>query len=269
MNKINKKELDWLTLATIKDCEEGLFFYKEKDIIVGFYSYEVNNQTLSILIYVYEKYFNQNIEDKIYEEVINKVRKEKYNKISVEFLDNKNKVNFYENKGFKINYISVKMILELNKIDSNLIDKITNTETNIIEKYNDCYFDEVNKVASDAFYSVLKDNNLKPYRSSWSQSYREWLNSSELDCFVIKENKEIAGFSCIKGNEIDKVLVNPKYQKRGYGKLLTIHAIKFIINKGYDNMYLYRLINNPTADKIYKSLGFISIGNIVVMEKKL
>ncbi len=93
-------------------------------------------------------------------------------------------------------------------------------------------------------------------KGGWLDSY--CTNDSQ-HCFVAKIDDEILGlflFITQKENEF-RVLINPNYLSKGYGKALTAKALELAFNElAFKEVSLIVRQNHPIAINLYKKLGF-------------
>ena len=100
-------------------------------------------------------------------------------------------------------------------------------------------------------------------KGGWIESY---CDTDESHCFIAKENDSIIGiffFIVSKSNEF-RILINPDFLNKGYGKELTKKALEI----GFEqlNMKEISLIvrkNHHIAITLYKKIGFITTGETV------
>lgn len=97
-------------------------------------------------------------------------------------------------------------------------------------------------------YAIEKDGWLDSYCTNDSQY-----------CFVAKLDDEILGmFLFIIENENEfRVLINPNFLNKGYGKTLTSKALELAFNDlKFKEVSLIVRQNHPVAINLYKKLGF-------------
>ena len=70
---------------------------------------------------------------------------------------------------------------------------------------------------NECFYEMRKTLNIEPY--NFLNNY-EQIKEKSKDIYLLVENEEIIGSIACYGNEIDDLIVNKKFQHKGYGKLL-------------------------------------------------
>ena len=93
----------------------------------------------------------------------------------------------------------------------------------------------------------------------WHKNVQE--NAVKL--FVLEENKEVIGFSCIgssrdsevKGMELYAIYLDPAHQRKGKGTIFWNELEKFVRNKAY-SVYLWVLKKNSGARAFYERNGF-------------
>jgi RimJ/RimL family protein N-acetyltransferase len=80
--------------------------------------------------------------------------------------------------------------------------------------------------------------------------------------FVQMEDKVIVGLLVLdidpKKNvyNIDIIIIDEKYQNRGYGKLMVQWAVEYLKDKGAKKLTIGVSRANPSAIKVYKNAGF-------------
>lgn len=83
------------------------------------------------------------------------------------------------------------------------------------------------------------------------------------DIYLLLDNQEIIGSVACYGNEIDDLMVNKKYQRKGYGKQLLLWGMQRIRQINDEPITLHVAEWNKDALSLYKKLGF----EIVSIEK--
>ena len=73
---------------------------------------------------------------------------------------------------------------------------------------------------------------------------------------MLINNTEIIGSVACYGNEIDNLIVNKKYQHKGYGKQLLLWGMQHIRNKNNEPIVLHVAEWNKDALMLYKKIGF-------------
>ncbi len=105
--------------------------------------------------------------------------------------------------------------------------------------------------------------------SPWSESsFLNELRNEVSYSFVAKveiEGREIvAGYIIfwIVGSEahILNIAVHPRFRRRGIGKKLLLHALKYSLIKGVEDVYLEVRVSNIPAIRLYEALGFVQLG---------
>ena len=85
-------------------------------------------------------------------------------------------------------------------------------------------------------------------------------------CYSVKDKELLIGlFMFIEKNDNEfRVLVNPSYLNKGYGKLITKNALDFAFKELLlSSVSLIVRKNHPIAINLYKKLGFIKVGETV------
>jgi ribosomal protein S18 acetylase RimI-like enzyme len=81
---------------------------------------------------------------------------------------------------------------------------------------------------------------------------------------VLREDNKVAGFAAyymepVKQGRLLFMAVGHKFRGKGYGKILTQHAMKELFKMGADHLALWTRVDNLPAQKIYKELGFVEV----------
>ncbi len=78
--------------------------------------------------------------------------------------------------------------------------------------------------------------------------------------FVLEDNGKIIGYVMAdeERNLIVSIAVHPEYRRKGYGKMLMEHVLKFMRGK----VILQVRKSNEAAINFYKKLGFRRVGEI-------
>ena len=121
------------------------------------------------------------------------------------------------------------------------------------------YFDVYMKIYNACFYDMRKALEIKPYDFLYSYSQ---IAEKIQDIYLLMEEEEIIGSVACYGNEVDDLIVNPVYQKRGYGKQLLLWAMEQIREKNQDPITLHVAEWNQHAVALYRKMGF-EVTNVI------
>lgn len=129
-----------------------------------------------------------------------------------------------------------------------------------IEKTNICctpfeqkYFLQYMKIYNACFYEMRKSLDIEPY--NFLCDYNQILEKSK-DIFLLVSREEIIGSVACYGNEIDDLIVNKKFQNKGYGKQLLLWGMSHIRQASNDPILLHVAKWNEKALMLYKKVGF-------------
>lgn len=90
-----------------------------------------------------------------------------------------------------------------------------------------------------------------------------WIDSYFSECYICKKEEDILGLFFLiaqKNNEF-RVLINPEFLNKGYGKKILNEAIDMAFNKlKLDEISLIVRKNHPIAINLYKSVDFKVVG---------
>lgn len=133
-----------------------------------------------------------------------------------------------------------------------IIDFIAKTEVSCIP-IEDKYFQDYMRIYNECFYEMRKALEIKPY--DFLHSYKQIVEKMK-DIYLLVEHDEIIGSVACYGNEIDDLIVNPKYQQKGYGKQLLLWGMGLIRQRNTEPITLHVAEWNKNALKLYKNVGF-------------
>ena len=83
------------------------------------------------------------------------------------------------------------------------------------------------------------------------------------------EGEEIIGFAQIDGAEFSSVSIKLTHQGKGLGKEFTKFLVNRILEQGDETPYLYCIVGNDKAHKLYESLGFQEVSCNAYAEKMI
>ncbi len=93
------------------------------------------------------------------------------------------------------------------------------------------YFQQYMKIYNACFYEMRKSLDIKPY--DFLSDY-EQIREKSKDIFLLISETEIIGSVACYGSEIDDLIVNRKFQHKGYGKQLLLWGM---------NLFRYMSLN--------------------------
>ena len=115
------------------------------------------------------------------------------------------------------------------------------------------YFEEYMNIYNECFYPMRKALEIEPY--NFLNNY-EQIEDKINNIYLLVENGEIVGSVACYGNEIDDLIVNKKYQHRGYGKQLLLWGLQNIRKINNEPITLHVAEWNNDALLLYKRVGF-------------
>lgn len=115
------------------------------------------------------------------------------------------------------------------------------------------YFQEYMKIYNACFYEMRKALDIKPYNFL---STFEQISEKSKDMFLLVSEEEIMGSIVCKGSEIDDLIVNKKFQSKGYGKQLLLWGMNHIRQYSNDPISLHVAKWNEKAKALYEKVGF-------------
>ena len=115
------------------------------------------------------------------------------------------------------------------------------------------YFEEYKRIYNECFYDMRKALDIEPYDFLHDH---EQIVDKVADIYLLVDNEEIIGSVACYGNEIDDLIVNPGFQRQGYGKQLLLWAIQHIREGSNEPITLHVAAWNQGAIMLYERCGF-------------
>ena len=115
------------------------------------------------------------------------------------------------------------------------------------------YFEEYKRIYNECFYDMRKALEIEPY--NFLDNY-EQIKEKVYNIYLLVDNEEIIGSVACYGNEIDDLIVNKRFQQKGYGKQLLLWAMECIRKRSDEPITLHVAEWNENALGLYKKVGF-------------
>lgn len=262
--KIASKELTNFERNAIVEIQEisKKFVVWDDGGINGFaYAIETNkeNRKWNIQLYVEPHERRKGIGTLLYQEVEECIQREKPSiMVSEARADLDDPSNFYVKFGFKKWYGSPEM--HYGGATQPVVDMK-------FISYEDKYYEQFTKCRQDCFYEIRKDNDIKPYIIPQSGEDRGFILAEREHIFLTFDGEHLIGAITIKDGYLDRIMVSPTYQGKGFGKKITQFGINQVIKEGELLVHLSYMEGNKTAERLYNSLGFETVQVTYVYRK--
>ena len=128
--------------------------------------------------------------------------------------------------------------------------------------FDEKYYKQYKNVINDCFYEMRKALNIKPY-DKHSNSLVELAMLKE-STFLLLDGDVIICAVSFFGNELGNVVVNPQYQRQGYGRKLMEFALQHMQKRGDSPIKLMVNTSNRSAIALYSLLGFEVMKEIAI-----
>lgn len=119
--------------------------------------------------------------------------------------------------------------------------------------FEEQYFQAYMSIYNECFFEMRKTLDIEPY--NFLSDYEQIVEKIK-DIYLLVENREIIGSVACYGNEIDDLVVNKKFQHKGYGKQLLLWGMQCIRKKNNEPIILHVAEWNKDALMLYKKIGF-------------
>lgn len=115
------------------------------------------------------------------------------------------------------------------------------------------YWNEYMRIYNECFYEMRADLEIEPFNfySDYSQ-----MKDKTNDTFLYLQNGVIIGAVSCYGHELDDLIVNPSFQRQGFGQKLLLWGMNHIKEQGYDEIMLHVAEWNRHAMTLYFKTGF-------------
>lgn len=246
-------------LIGIENGDNKLFVYDDSEI-KGFVCLEVRDEETkkwNIELYVKPQERRKGIGTALYNKA-NNYLKEKYpNQLITEFrVDSDDPTNFFKKLGYKKWYAYHEMHYKGGFQPHTDIEFLP---------YEDKYYEQYAKCRQDCFYELRKENDIQPYIyfQLGEQDRENNLKRRDNIYIALKDGQIIASFD-LKEGYLDRIIVPPTHQGKGFGKQATKFAINKALSQNAKLIHLTVLDWNIKAMNLYKSLGFEIVETINV-----
>ena len=115
------------------------------------------------------------------------------------------------------------------------------------------FFEDYMRIYNECFYEMRKSLDIQPY--NFLNDYKQIVDKFK-DIYLLINQGEIIGLIACYGNEIDDLIVNKKFQHKGYGKQFLLWAIQHIREKSNEPITLHVAEWNNNALMLYQKVGF-------------
>lgn len=109
------------------------------------------------------------------------------------------------------------------------------------------------KIYNACFYEMRKSLDIEPY--NFLSDYKQ-IREKCKDIFLLISEEEMIGSVACYGNEIDDLIVNQKFQNKGYGKQLLLWGMNHIRQNSNEPILLHVAKWNEKAFMLYEKVGF-------------
>ncbi len=115
------------------------------------------------------------------------------------------------------------------------------------------YFQQYMKIYNACFYEMRKSLDIEPY--DFLSDYKQ-IGEKSKDIFLLVSGEEMIGSVACYGSEIDDLIVNQKFQNKGYGKQILLWGMNRIRQISNEPVLLHVAKWNEKAIRLYEKVGF-------------
>ncbi len=124
--------------------------------------------------------------------------------------------------------------------------------------YSTEYKNKYKQVYNDCYHEMREKLDKKPYDFIQDDTF---FHTGMESVYLLLDNGEIIGSVALKGEEIDDLIVNPRFQGKGYGKQLLLWALEHI---NTERIILHVAEWNKRALNLYTKNGFEIVETIPI-----
>ena len=143
--------------------------------------------------------------------------------------------------------------MAINAYEMKYINALVEQSNIVCIPFEKKYFQEYMRIYNECFFEMRKALDIHPY--NFLNAY-EQIAEKEEDIYLLVDRGELIGSIACYGNEIDDLIVNKKFQHRGYGKQLLLWGMQRIREKSKEPITLHVAEWNENALMLYKKTGF-------------
>jgi len=128
---------------------------------------------------------------------------------------------------------------------------------------NNIYFKDIDNTNENIVSKIKLKSDQEKFIETVDESLKEAKICSQWNPVAIYDKEEVIGFAMYgsfgpnKDTWIDRIMIDEKYQGKGFGRIAMTSLIN-IVSKKYDvnTIYLSKVEENTLAYSLYKSIGF-------------
>ncbi|WP_346870546.1 GNAT family N-acetyltransferase [Clostridium sp. UBA5119] len=128
---------------------------------------------------------------------------------------------------------------------------------------NNIYFKEIDNTNENIVRKIKLKSHQEKFIETVDECLKEARTCSQWSPVAIYHNEAVIGFAMYgsfgpnKDTWIDRIMIDEKYQGKGFGRIAMTNLID-IVSKKYDvnTIYLSIVEQNTLAYSLYKSIGF-------------
>lgn len=143
--------------------------------------------------------------------------------------------------------------MEINAYEMKYINAMVEQSNIVCIPFEKKYFQEYMRIYNECFFEMRKALDIHPY--NFLSAYEQIAEKVE-DIYLLVDKGEFIGSIACYGNEIDDLIVNKKFQHRGYGKQLLLWGMQRIREKSREPITLHVAEWNENALMLYKKIGY-------------
>lgn len=249
---VDEAQADADFYAGVSENGEEIFGILHEDEVIGL-SCIVDEADGFLYVYIFPEFRGKGFGTKAAKASEAKMQAENRWKITTTY-DHHNEIarKLAETCGFKKKFASAIMKYEGGKFEEKPLP---------VRKYREEDFVPAFTLEDEAFHKMRLESGSFPdsKRSEPSDDMRNFYAEHAEGEYVYLDGDEIIGFAQIDGAELSSVSVRLTHQGRGIGRDFTKFLVNQILEQENEVPFLYCIVGNHKARRLYESLGFKEI----------
>ena len=124
--------------------------------------------------------------------------------------------------------------------------------------YSAAFQEKYKRMYNECYHEMREALHIEPYDFIQDDSFFE----SGMDAvYLLTDQDDLIGSVALKGNEIDDLIVNTRFQGCGYGRQILLWALEHM---NTERIILHVAAWNKKAIRLYQKTGFEIVNTIII-----
>lgn len=248
-DQIDFKDADEEFISAFRSKDEAINCVYDGDKLVGLVELVVKKNAY-LYIYINPVFRNRGLGKCVLKLCEEQLSTKNVEKIFTRFrIDNTKSAKFACINGYNRKFTSIYMVY--------IEDKFYIPELPV-KQYQDEYYESAHKMYAEAFHEMrisVGDFPDSVVEQPDDNMRKDWANTV-YERFVYIQDDVIIGYAHIEDNCIGSISIRKEYQGQGIGRSFMKFICNKILDEGYKEVFLYCVLGNIKAKRLYDSLNF-------------